>query len=119
MIGLAQGLAAGGALRVTIGMPGDRNDAELAEVARAIAHGAPTEVIVRELGDGFLRGRAPGATSAVLAAELARADVPTSHAPDELTAVARALAASRPGDLVLVLVHLDPAVDAYLASTAR
>lgn len=119
VIGLAQGLAAGGALRVTIGMPGDRNDAELAEVARAIAHGAPAEVIVRELGDTFLRGRAPGATSAVLAAELAGAGVTVSHATDELTAVARALAASRPGDLVLVLVHLDPAVDAYLASTAR
>ena len=34
---------------------------------------------------------------------------------DELAAVRAALAAAAPGDVVLVLVHLDPAVDAFLA----
>ncbi len=118
VIGLARSFvtAPGARLRVTIGMPGDRSDAELGEVARGIAAGGPAEVVVRELGPGLLRGRAPGATSAVLAAALAAAGVSVRHAKSELAALELLLAASQPGDLVLVLVHIDPAVDARLAT---
>jgi UDP-N-acetylmuramyl tripeptide synthase len=104
-----------GQLRVSIGMPGDRSDAELGEVARAIATGAPVEVIVRELPAYLLRGREVGAAADVIAAELATAGIAVRRAPDELTAVEMGLAASKPGDLLLILVHLDPAVDARLA----
>jgi hypothetical protein len=38
--------------------------------------------------------------------------------PELPAALASLLAASRPGDLVLVLVHVDPAVDALLATAA-
>ena len=116
VLGLARSLVApGGALRVTIGMPGDRSDADLGEVARGIAAGRPAEVVVRELGPGLLRGRAPGAIPAVLAAAFAAAGIAVRHAADELAALELLLAASQPGDLVLVLVHLDPAVDARLS----
>ncbi len=116
VIGLARALVAPPhALRVTIGMPGDRSDAELAEVARQIAAGAPADVVVRELGAHLLRGRAHGAAAAVIAAELARAGIRVARAEDEPAAFDMLLAASQPGDLVLVLVHLDPAVDARVA----
>ncbi len=103
-----------GTLRVTIGMPGDRLDAELAEVAREIAAGAPGQVIVRELA-GLLRGREPGAVPELLAFELrAHGVADVGFEPTELAAVKCALAAAQPGDLVLVLAHLDPAVEAML-----
>lgn len=103
-----------GALRVTIGMPGDRLDDELREVATEIAAGAPAQVVVRELSADLLRGRAPGDVPARLVDGL-RSVRDVSIADSELEAVQRLLAGARPGDLVLVLTHLDPAVDALLA----
>jgi UDP-N-acetylmuramyl tripeptide synthase len=105
-----------GRLYVTIGMAGDRLDAELGEVAGELAAAHPYQVLLRELPD-YLRGRAPGAVPARLAADLLAAGVAPGairHADDELAAVRSALADARTGDVLLVLVHLDPAVDAYL-----
>ncbi len=116
VIGFARALLAErghGALHITIGMPGDRLDAELHDVAGAIAAGAPAQVIVRELPVELLRGRAPGAVPELLAAGLRDHGVATIElVATELDAVKRALAGARAGDLVLVLAHLDPAVDA-------
>jgi len=110
VIALARNLAGDGAVRVTIGMPGDRPDDELTEVAAAIAAGAPAQVVVREL-PAHLRGRQHGEVPARLAAALG-GDV--AIVADELTAVRRLLHAAEAGDVILVLVHLDPAVEALL-----
>jgi UDP-N-acetylmuramyl tripeptide synthase len=110
VIALARSLAGEGALRVTIGMPGDRPDEDLIEVAAAITAGAPAQVVVREL-PAHLRGRAHGEVPARLAAALGGG---VAIVADELTAVRRLLAAAEPGDVLLVLVHLDPAVEDLL-----
>ena len=119
---LARGLLAqrgAGALRVTIGMPGDRLDAELHEVAREVAAGDPAQVIVRELPAELLRGRGPGAVPDLLAAGLREHGVSEiAFAATEVDAVERALADAQPGDLVLVLAHLDRAVDELLTGAA-
>ncbi len=118
VVGFARALLAErghGALHVTIGMPGDRLDAELHEVAGAIAAGEPAQVIVRELPAELLRGREPGAVPALLAAGLLDHGVSTIEIADtELDAVKSALAGATAGDVVLVLTHLDPAVDALV-----
>lgn len=118
VVGLARAMIqerGGGALRVTIGMPGDRDDAALHRIAGAIAAGQPAQVIVRELPT-MLRGRAPGEVPAVLATGLRAHGVDEiAFAENEVDAVKRALADAQPGDVVLVLTHLDPAVEALLA----
>lgn len=106
VIALARSLAGAGALRVTIGMPGDRPDDELIEVAAAISAGQPAQVVVREL-PAHLRGRAHGEVPARLAAALGGT---VAVVADEITAVRRLLHGAAPGDVILVLVHLDPAV---------
>lgn len=122
VVALARGLLAergGGTLRVTIGMPGDRVDAELREVAAEIAAGGPAQVLVRELSADLLRGREPGVVPALLVAGLRDHGVANIVVvADEVEAVTRALADARPGDLVLVLTHVDPAVDTLLWSRA-
>jgi len=102
-----------GALRVTIGIPGDRTDDDLREVARTIAAASPTQVVVRELGPDYLRGRAPNTIAPLLAAAIPDSTI----AADELSATRALLAAARPGDVVVVLVHLDSRVDALLANS--
>jgi cyanophycin synthetase len=122
VLALARGLLAErghGALRVTIGMPGDRLDAELREVAQEIAAGAPTQVIVCELPAYLLRGRELGVVPVLLATGLREHGVANvAFAATELDAVTRALADARPGDLVVVLAHLDPAVETLLAGAS-
>jgi cyanophycin synthetase len=108
-------LGEAGALRITIGMPGDRLDSDLREVARTIAAAKPVQAIVSELPAEYLRGRPPGEIPAVIAAELRDQRVPeVSLAASELVAVTRLLADARPGDVVVVFTHLDPAVLALL-----
>ena len=112
VIALARSLVSPGRdLRITIGMPGDRLDRELHAIAGELAAGAPAEVVVRELSADLLRGRAPGEIPAVLVAGL-RAHGVTSigSATSELEALDCLLATAVPGDVVLVLVHLEPAV---------
>ena len=108
-------LGAGGALRVTIGMPGDRLDGDLREVAKTIAEADPAEAVVSELPAEYLRGRAPGELPAIVAAGLRDHGVANvTLAASELAAVTQLLATAHPGDVVVVFTHLDPAVPALL-----
>ncbi|MBK9030170.1 MAG: Mur ligase [Myxococcales bacterium] len=119
VIALAASLCTG-RLFVSLGMPGDRPDDELVEVARAIAAARPHQVRVHELPD-HQRGRAPTVvprllTDAMVAAGL---DVDAVRAAaGEVAAVAAALGVAGPGDVVLVLVHLDDDVYRLLAERA-
>jgi len=108
---------ADGRVFVVLGLPGDRPDDEIAEVAHAVAAAAPHQVHVRELAD-YLRGRAPGDVPALLASALTSAGFPVTHlhhAASELAAVEASLADAQPGDLVLVLAHVDADLDTFLA----
>jgi UDP-N-acetylmuramyl tripeptide synthase len=115
VLALARSLLGAGRLFVSLGMAGDRPDDELVAVARAIAAADPHEVRVLELID-YLRGRAPGAVPALLTEALTAAGVrAVLPAGGEVAAVAAALDRAAPGDLVLVLVHLDDDVYRMLA----
>lgn len=94
---------------VTIGQAGDRDDHAILELARNAWAGRPDRILVKEMPK-HLRGRAPGAVSGMLLAELkllgARDDqVELTEA--ELPAVRTALEWAREGDLLLLTVHAD------------
>ena len=121
VLGLARTILGTNRLFVAIGMAGDRPDEELASVAAEIAAAGPDCVFVRDLPD-YLRGRAPGEVPAILRQHLMASGVAVAaiiDAADELASIRQALAAARPGDLVLGLIHLDPAVDTWLANRGQ
>lgn len=92
---------------VAIDQAGDRDDAALADLARATLEGRPDAVIVKELRS-HLRGRPEGEVPRVLAAALAAQGFPAASiafAGDELEALDLALAWAEPGDLVVLMVH--------------
>lgn len=99
---------------VTIGLPGDREDAAIREVAEALVAGGAARVLARDL-TGHLRGRAPGEVPGLLARACVDAGLPAAAAgvaADELAAYDTLLAEAAPGDVVLVLAHLDARVAA-------
>jgi cyanophycin synthetase len=82
--------------------PGDRRDEDIAEIGREAA-GHFAHYFVRR--DDALRGRKPDEVPAMLRAALLEAGVPVQDIdviPDEQRAVDTALAAARPGDLLLM-----------------
>ncbi|HET8624174.1 MAG TPA: Mur ligase family protein [Gemmatimonadales bacterium] len=94
---------------VALGQAGDRDDESIRELARAAFALRPDHVIVKEM-DKYRRGRAPGEVPQLITAELRRLGLPAdaiSTAPDDMGALKRALDWARPGDLLLVTIHVD------------
>jgi cyanophycin synthetase len=94
---------------VLLGQAGDRSDEAIRALARAALAIRPDRVVLKEM-ERYLRGRAPGEVSAIMADELARLGVPAesvSRPGSELDAVREALAWGRPGDLLVLTVHQD------------
>jgi cyanophycin synthetase len=110
VLALAAGLGTkGGRLLVVAGYAGDRSDESVRDAARAIADARPAFVVLRDLRR-YLRGRAPGEIPAMFRSELEKLGVAPAAievAPSEADALRLALRASRPGDLVVVLAHLE------------
>jgi cyanophycin synthetase len=99
----------GGRLFIISGGAGDRSDDNLRSLARELFAQQPYRVLLRDLDD-YLRGRAPGEVPALIAAELIRLGLSAEAvavAPSEVAALRTALDEARPGDFVLLLVHLD------------
>jgi cyanophycin synthetase len=98
-----RGLAVHGRRIGVIAAPGDRRDEDIRALGRAAA-AAFDLVLLRE--DEDRRGREPGEVGKLLREGLLAAGFPTERvAPevlDEVTAVARGLATSRPGDLLVI-----------------
>lgn len=109
VLSLANALKGGHHLHVSTAHPGDRSDDALNETSAIIAAAAPERVYIREL-TGYLRGRAPGETPAKLRDALVRHGIPSTSVIDasgEVDALKQALAAARPGDVILMLVHVE------------
>lgn len=106
---IASALRRGGRTLVALGQAGDRDDESIRELARA-AHGLhPDHVIVKEM-DKYRRGRAPGEVPGLIIHELHRLGMAAeaiSTAPDDLGALRQAVDWARPGDLLLVTIHVD------------
>ena len=108
LAGMTASIPAGRRL-VLLGQAGDRSDAAIRELAAAALALQPDHVIVKEM-ERYLRGRAPGEVSGLLAAEFRRLGLPpdrVSAGRSETEAVREALAWARPGDLLVLAVHQD------------
>jgi UDP-N-acetylmuramyl tripeptide synthase len=109
VLAFARKLVGPGNVSVIFGMPGDRLDEEMREVARQIALAAPARVVLRELND-YLRGRQPGAVPKLLREALLAAGVREDQvelAPLEVDALASLLDRAKPGELVAILPSVE------------
>jgi cyanophycin synthetase len=118
LLKVADGLRGGnGRLGLLLGHAGNRQDADIEEVARVAAGFRPDLVVVKEI-ETHLRGREPGEIPRILRAELLRQGLPDSALPvrmTEIEAVRTALDWARPGDVLVLPVHAAAAREATLA----
>ena len=96
-----------GRLGLLLGHAGNRQDADIEELARVAAEFKPDLVVVKE-NEGQLRGREQGEVPRIIRAALLRAGLPESALPlrmSEVEAARCALEWARPGDVLALLVH--------------
>jgi len=112
----------GGRLALLLGAAGNRQDADIAELARVAAQFRPDLVVVKE-NEHHLRGRPPGEVPRILDAELRRCGLPEAALPPaasgEVDGARRALAWARPGDVIALTVHAASARTAVIAMLAE
>jgi len=107
LVAFAQRLRQRGRLAILLGQAGNREDADIDQLAAAAAAAKPDLVVVKELGS-YLRGRGAGEVPALLKRALARAgigDEALADAPDEEAAVRLALGWARTGDVIVLPLH--------------
>ena len=108
LLSVAEHLRRGaGRLGVLIGHAGNRQDADIAAVARVAAEFRPDLVVVKE-DEAHLRGRHPGEIPRLIRAALLEAGLPESRVPvcgTELEAARLALAWALPGDVLALPIH--------------
>lgn len=109
VLGFARALAGEAAISVVSGMPGDRPNEEIEEVARQIAGARPRRIFLREL-EGYLRGRAEGEIPALLERTMIAAGIAAEkigRAANECAALERALEQLEPGELIAILPSIE------------
>lgn len=118
LLTVAEHLRAGkGRLALLLGHAGNRQDAEIEELARAAAQFHPALIVVKE-NEAHLRGREPGEIPRIIRAALLRAGLPEAALPvrmSELEAARCALEWARPGDVLALPVHSASARNAVVA----
>ena len=106
-----------GRLGLLLGHAGNRQDADIEELARAAAAFRPDLIVVKE-DEAHLRGRAPGEIPRIIRAELLRLGFPDSSLPvrnSEVEAARYALDWAHPGDVLAFPLHSPTARAAVLA----
>ncbi|MDP9010183.1 MAG: Mur ligase family protein [Pseudomonadota bacterium] len=106
-----------GRLGLLLGHAGNRQDADIAELARVAARFKPELVVVKE-DEAHLRGRAPGEIPRIIREELLRLGLAESVLPvrdTEFDAARFALAWAQPGDVLALPLHSPSARAAVLA----
>ena len=106
-----------GRLCLLLGHAGNRQDADIEELARVAAQFRPDLVVVKE-NDAQLRGRAPGEVPRIIRNELKRSGLPESALPvcdTEVEAARYALDWARPHDVLVFPVHSQTARAAVIA----
>jgi UDP-N-acetylmuramyl tripeptide synthase len=106
-LAVATQLRGKGRLGLLLGHAGNRQDADIAELARVAADYNPDLVVVKE-NETQLRGRAPGEVPRIIRDELLRRGLPESRLTvrdNELDAARYALDWARPGDVLALPLH--------------
>jgi cyanophycin synthetase len=106
-LAVAAQLRGNGRIGLLLGHAGNRQDADITELARVAAEFKPDLVVVKE-DEAHLRGRAPGEIPRMIRDELLRQGLPESALPlrdNELDAARYALEWSRPGDVLALPLH--------------
>ncbi|QDU65591.1 Mur ligase family protein [Engelhardtia mirabilis] len=96
-------------LLVLLGQAGDRDDASVTELCRTTWAARPDRILIKSM-EVYLRGREPGAMTALIERELLAAGAPPeaiAQGGEEFDCVLEALAWSRPGDLLLLFSHAE------------
>jgi UDP-N-acetylmuramyl tripeptide synthase len=109
--------ARAGRLCLLLGHAGNRQDADIEELARVAAQFRPDLVVVKE-NEAQLRGRAPGEVPSIIRNELRRSGLPESALPvcsTEVEAARYALDWARPCDVLVFPVHSQSARAAVVA----
>jgi cyanophycin synthetase len=106
-----------GRLCLLLGHAGNRQNADIEELARVAAQFRPDLVVVKE-NEAQLRGRAPGEVPRIIRNELQRSGLPESALPvcdTEVDAARYALDWARPHDVLVFPVHSQTARAAVIA----
>ena len=96
-------------LCVSVGQAGDRSDEDIRALGRTLVELGTHKLILREL-HGYARGRSRGEVCDLIAKETQRAGMDPSQVSvceGEVVALSKALDWARPGDLVILLVHVE------------
>ena len=108
LLNVAEHLRGGtGRLGLLLGHAGNRQDAEIEELARTAAQFRPALVVVKE-NEAHLRGREPGEIPRIIRAALLRAGLPQASLAvrmSETEAARCALEWAQPGDVLALPVH--------------
>jgi cyanophycin synthetase len=97
----------GGRLALLLGQAGNRQDADIQELAQVAAEFRPDLVVVKE-DEAHLRGRSPSEVPRIIRAELKRLGMQDSAIPiksNEIEAAHCALEWARPGDVLALPIH--------------
>jgi len=107
----------GGRLGLLLGQAGNRDDADIEELARVAAEFHPALIVVKE-NEEQLRGRARGDVPRLIRAQLLRLGIPEAALPvrdSEVEAARSALDWARPGDVLALPLHSKSARAAVVA----
>lgn len=105
-----------GRLGMLLGHAGNRQDAQIEQLARVAAEFHPALIVIKE-NEAHLRGREAGEVPRIIHAALRSAGLPESALPvrmSELEAAQCALEWARPGDVLALPVHSPTARSAVL-----
>ena len=106
-LSVATQLRGPGRLGLLLGHAGNRQDSDIAELARVAADFKPELIVVKE-DEAHLRGRARGEIPRIIRDELLRLGLPAAALPmrdNELDAARCALEWARPGDVLALPLH--------------
>lgn len=119
LLSIVSALRGNGNLIVIAGSAGDRRDEEILGMCDELAVAKPSYVLIRELAD-YMRGREVGEVANVFKRGLKKhglTDAQLEVVDSEVAALVRSVEIAKPGDIVIMLVHLDDApVHQYLTS---
>jgi cyanophycin synthetase len=117
LLAVAKSASAGGRLGLVLGQAGNREDADIRELAAVAASFQPDRVVLKDI-DGFMRGRGTGEVATILRDALIAHGVPAAavvECLDEIDAVRALLDWARDGDMLVLPTHGTKARQAVVA----